>query len=60
MPKRKKHFNCQLDNGLPVAHVGFGTFCHRCKPNDPRNKEKSLKGLYGPKVQQKDQLEQTN
>lgn len=35
-------------------HVGFGTYCHTCSPNKPRDRKKALAGDYGPKVQIKE------
>ncbi len=47
MPRRKKHFN-------DCEHVGFGTFCHKCKPWKPRDRRDALEGAYGIKVTKKE------
>jgi len=45
--KRRKVFPCE--------HTGFGTYCHRCKPNIPRVRDKALAGSYGDKVQHEEE-----
>lgn len=48
MPKRRKfHSECH--------HLNFGTFCHKCKPNPPRDSTEALQGHYGLKVQRKEE-----
>ncbi|HEB13403.1 MAG TPA: hypothetical protein ENI13_00300 [candidate division CPR3 bacterium] len=40
---------------FPCDHTGFGDYCHRCKPNTPRDKKEALAGKYGSKVQRKEE-----